>query len=106
MNTYGISTCGDASINGVPIAGYIESFIDQRLSQTKIEVNEIPALLLEYFRGFTTVPDTEFLVGGYLTDNGTRIQQVWDVHIKTESVSQIVQSQGAIWRGETDIFTR
>src|SRR4051794_36271795 len=28
-NNIGISTCGDASIGGVPLAGYIEAFINE-----------------------------------------------------------------------------
>ena len=32
-NNIGIATCGDASLDGVPITGYIESFIREHINQ-------------------------------------------------------------------------
>lgn len=45
-NNVGISTCGDASINGEPITGYIESFLREYNSA---EVDTIANSILSYF---------------------------------------------------------
>lgn len=107
-NNIGISTCGEASIEGVPIAGYIESFINEKLTENVREINEVPDLLLNYFQGLSKVPDTRFFIGGYLTEDCQRIQQLWEVTVKTGTINQInnPNDQGAAWRGEQDVLTR
>src|SRR6478672_8206896 len=61
-NDVGISTCGDASIDGVPLAGYIEAFIDEEVAQVfnsplenddlveGLEVDQVAEQLLKYFQ--------------------------------------------------------
>lgn len=46
--SYGILTFGDADVQGVPIAGYVESFIQEELPGD-IEVDAVPEKMLEYF---------------------------------------------------------
>ena len=41
-NNIGISTCGQADIQGVPIAGFIDSFIAEHLTTNKIDVDSVP----------------------------------------------------------------
>jgi hypothetical protein len=61
----GIATYGAADIGGVPITGYIESFIAERLSGNGHLVDAVPALLLDYFRQLPGPPATQFHVAGY-----------------------------------------
>src|SRR4051812_6755637 len=61
-NDVGIMTCGDASIEGVPLAGYIEAFIDEEITQVfnspiendeeveGLEVDQVADALLKYFQ--------------------------------------------------------
>jgi hypothetical protein len=41
-NNIGISTFGSADIQGVPLTGFIESFINEILSQGNYEVDQVP----------------------------------------------------------------
>lgn len=43
-NNIGIATCGDASLDGVPITGYIESFIREHINQDTDIIN-VPQML-------------------------------------------------------------
>ena len=76
-NDVGIMTCGDASIDGVPLAGYIEAFIDEEIAQVLnspvedddtvegLEVDQIADNLLQYFQKMKGPPATTFHVSGY-----------------------------------------
>jgi len=107
-NNIGISTCGAADINGVPIAGYIESFIRENLNDDAVCIDSVPQLLSNYFQTFQPIPDVQFHVGGYKVDNGQYEQHVWRVFVATNSIEKAnpINVQGAVWNGETDILIR
>lgn len=104
----GISTFGAADVEGVPIAGYIESFIGEHLSGKGYEVDEVPQLLVDYFKHFSGPPDVGFHVAGYKAEAEAFSQHVWGVRVSREEIVRANQSgqQGALWNGETDILTR
>ena len=106
-NNIGISTFGAADIKGVPIAGYIESFISEQLSNG-IEVDDVPSRLLTYFSQFDPLPDAKFIVAGYKSQNGRYEQQVWLVEIASNQTKRVNPpgQQGAQWGGEADILSR
>jgi len=119
-NGIGISTCGDASINGEPLAGYIEAFIDEHITQVLnspiendeiiegSEVNQVADQLLEYFKKLPGPPDTAFHVTGYRTDGNKRIQEVWRVTVKSGEKSLVNSKgeKGVLWDGEGDVMYR
>jgi hypothetical protein len=107
-NNIGISTYGAGDIQGMPIAGLIEAFIRERLSRTPRQVDEVPPLLVNYMQRGDTPPDSGFHVAGYKTVGNQRVQQVWQVMVKTGEVKQLNSSgnHGATWSGEADIMAR
>jgi hypothetical protein len=107
-NNIGISTFGDADIEGVPLAGYIESFITDILGDGGYQVDEVPALLIDYFKKMPKVPNTGFHIAGYKVEKGKRNQEVWVVQLNPEEVKKYNEPgvPGAIWSGEHDILTR
>lgn len=76
LNKFGISTFGVASINGAPIAGYIESFISEHLSQDDYEIDQLPQQLLIYFRNISPTLSISFHVAGYKKVNNLYEQHV------------------------------
>ena len=105
-NKCGISTCGDASISGKPITGYIQSFIREKIN-TNTKVDEIPNMLIEYFRSFSPIPNTTFHVAGYKEIDGVFKQSVHSVNIaKNSTDEQNTDFQGAIWSGEITVMSR
>lgn len=107
-NNIGISTYGVADIAGVPIAGYVEAFIREKLAEDTA-ADDVPPKLLEYFREFPTPPLTYFLVAGYQTEEGRREQRVWSVDVPANTVQRLdsdFPEGGARWGGEKDILTR
>lgn len=107
-NNIGISTYGAAAIEGVPIGGYIESFISEQLSQGQHEVDDLPQMILDYFRSLPGPPDTQFHIGGYKTENSRREQHVWHIAVAREHVERKNPqgNQGASWGGVGDVLSR
>lgn len=103
----GISAFGAADIRGVPIAGFIDSFINEHLSQS-VEVDEVPRELLTYFRSLPYTPDTGFLVAGYKKVHNISEQHVWEVSVTGNSARKLNPEgeYGASWRGEQDVLIR
>ncbi len=105
-NRIGISTCRDGGIGGVPIGGYIEAFIREKIT-AETEVQAVPNLLMAYFRKFDPVPDTQFLVAGYETDEGELKPTVFEVILKENRWRPVpMGNQGIVWAGETDVMNR
>lgn len=107
-NQIGISTFGAAAVQGEPVAGTIEAFIREQLTHPQREVDEVPGLLLDYFRQRQTSLDTQFHIGGYKTIDGQRHQQVWQVAVRSGSIQHINEGYlfGATWGGEGDVLAR
>lgn len=102
-NNVGISTCGTASISNVPIAGFIEKFIIDKVS-IDCTVQEVAHGLLDYFSQYTPIPDTHFMVAGY---NEQKQREVYTVYVASGTVElQDTLSPGIIWDGESDVFKR
>jgi hypothetical protein len=104
----GIFTCGDADIQGVPIAGYIESFINEILIPVNYEVDQVPEKLLEYFRKFPEIPKTIFTVAGYKKTGNIFQQHVWEVNVSANIAKRLNNPEECwvSWSGETDVLTR
>lgn len=111
-NRIGISTFGQADINGVPIAGYIESFIREN-TEENISVTDFANNLNTYFRTLNPIPDVGFHVAGY-EQNGIGLKQMIFQVAPFHNLVQILNpdnplgepSQGATWGGEADILSR
>lgn len=105
-NGAGISTCGEATLLGAPITGYIQEVIRTKISED-CDVEEIPNILIQYFNDLSTVPDTNFIVAGYKVINEKKEQKVYKVNIKTRAINAVdTVNQGATWDGETLTLTR
>ena len=104
----GISTYGMADLQGVPLAGDIESFINEYLSAAPVSVDEVPQALLDHFRRLEPTPDTKFHVAGYAKENGHIEQRVWHVSVLQNQVRRLNPpgQPGASWGGEADILAR
>ena len=105
-NGAGISTCGDASLLGAPITGYIQEAIRTQISET-CDVEEVPNILIRYFNELSTVPDTNFIVAGYKAVAEKKEQKVYKVNVKSRVITVVdTTNQGATWDGETFTLTR
>ena len=106
----GISTYGAADIKGVPIAGYIESFISTLPQGDDFNIRDVPQMLLDFFARMQQPPDTGFHVAGYEVINSTYKQAFWRIAVRdnliSESETTINEGQGVAWDGESDIFGR
>jgi hypothetical protein len=111
-NRFGISTFGQADMNGVPISGNIETFIRQQTDCNVINVNTFATRIKDFFRQYNPIPNTHFLVAGYETEEGILKQKVFNVNVNGNSVTRANpenasgEIQGAQWGGETDILMR
>lgn len=104
----GIAAYGAADIQGVPIAGYVESLIAPRGGESDDSVKSVAEKLLEHFAAYSPVPKTYFHVAGYTSLEGVPEQEVWVVDIGAHKLAKINPEgkQGASWGGEADIVSR
>jgi len=105
-NNIGISTFGAAEIQGIPIAGYIESFITtQYVASDTVEI--IAQKILDHFRTFSPIPATQFHIAGYQIEDDQKEQHIWDVHLVNNTKKRLnINDPGAAWGGEGDILAR
>lgn len=105
-NGAGISTCGDASLWGKPITGYIKDALREISADTPI--SDVPQIIVDYFHHLGTVPDTHFFVAGYDKGNESLIQRLYKVRLKdaTPITPVDTSAQGASWDGEILTLTR
>jgi hypothetical protein len=104
-NHVGITTCGDASIKGLPITGYIESFMREYDSA---DVETIANALLPYFKGIEPNLKSIFTVAGYKYVKENQYEQkIFVINTQRGAVEELnTSAQGAHWDGETDILIR
>jgi len=107
-NGVGISTYGAADIGGVPIGGYVESFINDIVAPKALTVEQVADEILKYFRAQKPIPDTFFHVAGYKKTGNTSEQHVWQVSVAQGTKNKLNPpgDQGAWWGGESDILSR
>jgi hypothetical protein len=101
-NGIGISTCGDAGIGNIPLAGYVEHFIN---GNKEAHIEELPERLLNHFVSLAPTLSTDFHVCGYTPDG---LQRVFRVSTSMKTVTRVNDDnmQGTVWNGETDIFSK
>lgn len=105
-NGAGISTCGDASLLGKPITGFIQEMIRSKIDE-ECCVESIPQFLIDYFNALSVVPDTNFIVAGYDSSENGKRQRIYKVSVKNKTVKTIdTTNQGASWDGETFTLSR
>ena len=106
-NGAGISTCGDASLLGKPITGFIQEVIRTKI-QADTTIESMPQTLIDYFNALEHVPDTTFIVAGYETlEEGRKQQAIFKANVKNKQIEKTdTVNQGATWEGETFTLTR
>ena len=63
-NGAGMSTCGDGSLLGKPLTGYIQRFIRSSI-KADTPVESMPQMIIDYFSDFSNIPNTDFIIAGY-----------------------------------------
>jgi len=104
----GISTYGDADIEGVPLAGFIESLLSEKLASGTETPEQICDAIMAYFSAMPKMPKSRFIVAGYQKIDNVIDQQVWEVVLEnnTKKRANLPNDQGAIWGGEADVLMR
>ena len=103
-NGVGISTCGQASINNKPIAGFIEAFINEHKND---DIEAVKDTVIPYFKNLDPVIDTHFIVGGYHFNGKQHEQKLYQIITASNTITPLDTSVlGAIWDGEIDILSR
>ncbi len=104
----GISTFGSANVNGVPLASFLEDFIASLSKDGDTAIDEVPGLLLAYFRRLASVPDANFDIAGYRAAETGREQRIWRVSLSrgTTTLANEPGEKGIVWGGESDVLAR
>lgn len=105
---YGVGTFGDALVNNMPIAHYVEQFEHKHSSDPPSTTEALADALLEYFTDLSPIPKVGFVVVGY--DDNTPF--VYGVNIAENTKNRVNAAPdgstkyGIIRGGEADIVNR
>lgn len=104
----GIATYGAAGIGAEPLASVIDEFLESSVVDPALGPEEVARALLQKLRAFPNQPDSFFHVCGYKTEEGRRVQHVWSVSVRADSVSRVNSTgvPGAAWGGESETMSR
>ncbi len=104
----GISTYGAADIKGVPLAGFLQSFILEKLDPATSTPEQAATMLRAYVKNLQGDLDTFFHVCGFREVAGKMEQDLWQVHVRSDTQNRIANAdvQGATWGGESDVMMR
>ena len=100
-NRCGISSCGNAGYNNAPIAGFIETFISEKIT-ARTKISDIPKMLIEYFNSINNTLVTIFQICGYEQIDEKYRQKIFRIKTGMKPTIEEVPTddQGAIWDGE------
>jgi hypothetical protein len=109
FDKFGVGTFGDAMIDNLPIAHYIEQFEISNSQNQPQNTDDLVIELLNYFRQFNPIPRTGFVVGGY--DNNEPYVYGVDIFNNTRHRHNFIQDQnrldyGIVRGGDTDVINR
>lgn len=109
-NKFGLGTFGAADVKGIPISGYINQFIEEKI-EDDTEIDCIPQFLHEFFGDNLGKPATHFYLVGYKLENKVSVPHVYllDIFKGTTQRINLVKEKvqfGANWGGETEVMTR
>ena len=105
---FGLATFGAADIKGVPISGFINRFIEEKV-KADVEIDRLPALLLEFFGEPHGWPAVSFYAVGFKAERGFSAQHVYFVNIAGRTFNRVNTAElpvGANWGGETEVMSR
>ena len=100
-NGAGISTCGDASLLGKPITGYIQEMIRSKIDESCL-VENIPQIIVDYFNALSVVPDTNFVVAGYDSTGDGKKQLLYKVNVKNKTINKVDMLRVSLNAEETE----
>ena len=108
-NKFGLGTCAAADINGIPISGFINQFIEKQIKE-ETTVDQIPELLLDFFCK-KSERNINFYVIGYKVEDGISVPHIYWISTENKIISRerFVNEQviyGANWAGEYDVLDR
>lgn len=106
-----LATYGTADINGVPIAGFVNQFIEQKIDD-KTEIDQVGKVLIDFFRELKADLETFFYVVGYKKESGVSVQHTYYVDVLNSQIQrsnlnkQGLLFYGANWGGEIEVISR
>lgn len=107
---FGLGTFGSADIKGIPLSGYINQFIEEKIDDST-EIDAIPKFLHEFFGDAFGKPTVYFYLAGYKIENKVSVPYVYYLDIHNSITNRINELNGEIqfganWGGETEVMTR
>lgn len=107
---FGLSLCGDAAINNIPLAGFINTFVEEKITPAT-DITEVAESFARYFAEVGNKPNITFHLTGYRVEDGISVPYVYVGHVQTGRIQRVnaatgATSYGCSWGGDSDIFAR
>lgn len=109
-NKFALGFCGSATLNGILLPSLINQFIEKKITDKTI-IDQIPALLMDFFGKDFEYPEIYFNVGGYKVEKGVSVPYVYSVSIAQKVISRKNYDGeslicGMTWNGQTGVLNR
>jgi hypothetical protein len=107
---FGLGIFGSAAINGIPLAGFINQFVEQLIKESTT-IDEMPQLLHDFFGAPFGFPGINFYIIGYKIEHNISVPYAYFINIANKSSNRInyVNDKiinGANWGGEIEVLSR
>lgn len=107
FDRFGVSFCGTALIDGMPVGHHVESFEQSRAGNAPGSTQQLATDILAFFRAMNPVPDVWLHVCGY--DGG--MPSVFVVEVQANNATRHNHNgqgvtYGVRWNGDSDIANR
>ena len=107
---FGLATFGAADIKGIPIAGYITQFIEEKIDEDT-QIDQVPGFLHDFFGNGLEFPQTSFYVAGYKLEKRVSVPYVFFISISRKTTTRVnYQNDNIIfnanWGGELEVMSR
>jgi hypothetical protein len=108
---FGISFCGDAAINNQPIMGFVVKF-EQEIMTDDMEIDQVPQLILDYFRQMNPSSSIIFHLAGYRIENNFKVPYCYHIETNRNIFNRLnINPAGTVlyaasWAGEGEAMAK
>lgn len=105
----GVSHFGQDLLGGIPMAGHIKRFSEEKLKDDD-DIESVAQKLVEFVRGEFGTVDTGFHVAGYKQEGKVSVPHVYYCHVGQKTVERRNKkpdgsvNYGATWSGQADVI--
>ena len=108
FDQFGVSVCGQTTIDGEPVSRYVQSLLRRQEWVREPQVGDIAGMIFAHFSEMEPIPDLVFHVAGYNDAARHAEQQVWFIDLAQGLIKRLNTegAPGIAWDSSFAVLTR